>query len=322
MIMSKNLLLWEKWRPRSLEDMVLLPRIRKNFKSGLSTNFIFYGHYGTGKTSLARILIGKYTKDKPHLEINSSLHTSIDTLRGIIEDFCKTVPMMESVDSMKYIFLDEFERTSIQFQDGLKAFVEQYHKNVRFIITTNHLNKVSEGIKSRFSVINFDPESSEEEKVLKIEMFKKLKNICDSESINAPKETLINIINSKFPDLRNMIVDIQNFSDTGGSENLDHSMNKKLKMDLYNILYDKNQDYESVYHFLMSRFGQDKIDVMIKMLGKDFVDWSISEKKENIQNLFKFNYIISDYSSKMDSASDPIILGMTVVGKFRELINS
>ena len=77
-----NLLLWEKWRPKTLEETILPLRIKNHFNNGITKNFIFYGNYGTGKTSLARILIGKYTKDKSFLEINSSLYTSIDVLRS------------------------------------------------------------------------------------------------------------------------------------------------------------------------------------------------------------------------------------------------
>ena len=69
----KNLLLSERWRPKNLEDIILLPRIRKIFENGLNNNVILHGHFGTGKTTLSRILIGKYTKDKPFLELNSSL---------------------------------------------------------------------------------------------------------------------------------------------------------------------------------------------------------------------------------------------------------
>ncbi len=99
-----SLLLWEKWRPKNMEDVILLPRIRKHFENGVNQNYIFYGNYGTGKTSLARILIGKYSKDKPYLEINSSLYTSIDVLRTEIEDFCKFTPMMATDSDYKYIF--------------------------------------------------------------------------------------------------------------------------------------------------------------------------------------------------------------------------
>jgi len=150
----KNLLLTERWRPKKLEDVILLPRIKNLFKDGLNNNYIFCGHFGTGKTTLARILIGKYTKDKPFLEINSSFYTSIETLRTKIDEFCSKVYMGFDLetditsDSIKYVFLDEFERTSIQYQDALKAYIEEYSKkNVRFLFTTNHINKVSPGIR-------------------------------------------------------------------------------------------------------------------------------------------------------------------------------
>ena len=113
------------------------------FEKEIDGNYIFHGNYGTGKTSLARILIGKYSKDKPNLEINSSLSTSINILRSEIEDFCKFTPMMESESDLKFVFLDEFDRTSPEFQDAFNEFIETYSKRgVRFIITTNHINKV------------------------------------------------------------------------------------------------------------------------------------------------------------------------------------
>lgn len=318
---AHKLLLWEKWRPKKIEDIILLPRIRNHFESGVNGNYIFYGNYGTGKTSLARILIGKYTKDKAFLEINSSLYTSIDVLRNEIENFCKVQPMMDFNSDVKYIFLDEFERVSPQFQDAFKAFIEKYNNNVRFIITTNHINKITDGIKSRIPQLNFDCQDLNEEKYLKQEIFKRIKNvILKEENQDIPKENLISIINKKFPDFRSVIVEVQNYLQTGGESHSSQNISNKLKLDLYNILYDKSVDYEKVYHFLMSNFGAEKIDVMIKLLGKPFIDWSISENK-NIEKLFECNYIISDYTSKLETNTDPIILGMTIIGKFRDILN-
>lgn len=318
-----NLLLWEKWRPKNLQDVILVPRIRKIFENGLNGNYIFYGHYGTGKTTLARILIGKYSKDKPYLEINSSLYTSIDVLRTEIEDFCKFSPMMSSNDDFKYIFLDEFERVSSQFQDAFKAFIEKYNKNVRFIITTNHINKISDGIKSRIPGINFDCQNTEEEKFLKMEIYKRICNtILPSEGKQISKDNLITIINKKFPDLRSTLVDVENFLQTGSLATTSSSVSVKLKLDLFNLLFDKSLNYESIYHFIMSNFGPDKVDIMIKCLGKPFIDWCIQNKKtDNIEILFQCNYIIADYSSKLESNADPVILAMTIIGKFRDLFD-
>lgn len=318
----KNLLLWEKYRPNKMEDIILLPRIRRYFENGINQNFIFYGSYGTGKTSLARILIGKYTKDKPYLELNSSLYTSIDILRSEIEDFCKTKPMMETDSDIKYIFLDEFERVSAQFQDAFKAFIEKYKSNIRFIITTNHINKISDGIKSRIPQINFDCINIEEEKYLKQEIYKRINNfILINEDKVIPKEDLILIINKKFPDFRSIVVEVQNYIEIGGLSDTSSNISNKIKNDLYNCIYDKNLDYEQIYHFLMDNFGPEKIDILIKLLSKSFIEWSILNKK-NIEKLFECNYIIADYSSKLDSnTTDPIILGMTIIGKFRDLLN-
>ena len=316
-----NLLLWEKWRPKNLQDAILLPRIRKHFENGLNGNYIFHGHYGTGKTSLARILIGKYTKNKAYLELNSSICTSIEHLRNEIEDFCKFSPMISTDDDFKYIFLDEFERVSIQFQDAFKAFIEKYNKNVRFIITTNHINKISDGIKSRIPQINFDCQNIEEEKYLKVEIYKRISGVVlPKEEKEITKEVLISIINKKFPDFRSIMVEVENFLNTGNIETIGSNVSNKIKLELYQTLFDKSKTYESIYHFLMVNFGPEKIDVLIKLLGKQFVDWSIQEKKSSIEGLFKCNYIIADYSSKLESTSDPIILGMTIIGKMRDTL--
>ncbi len=316
-----NLLLWEKWRPKSIDDIILLPRIRSQVDKGISQNYIFHGAYGTGKTSLARILIGRYTKDKPYLELNSSLYTSIDVLRSEIEDFCKFVPIMESSSDIKYVFLDEFERVSPQFQDAFKAFIEKYNKNVRFIITTNHLNKVSDGIKSRIAKIDFDCHGVDEEKYLKTEMYKRIFNtILPKEGKEIPKNDLISIITKKFPDFRSIMVEVQSYLETGMLSSGSSNVSTKIKLDLYGALYDKSLDSESIYHFLMKTFGPEKIDVMMSLLGRPFIEWSISEKKDNIDKLFDCSYIISDYYSKLETNTDPIILGMTVIGKFRDIL--
>ncbi len=318
----KNLLLWEKWRPKTTDDIILLPRIRKQFENGVNSNYILHGHYGTGKTTLARILIGRYSKDKAYLELNSSLFTSIDTLRSEIETFCKTTPMMETDSDIKYVFLDEFERVSPQYQDAFKAFIEKYHKNVRFILTTNHINKISQGIKSRFTEINFDCQDLEEEKYLKTEIYKRITNvILPTEKFVIPKEHLVSIITKKFPDFRGILQSVQIYINTDGVIQETSNVSNKLKLELYNLLYDKSVDYEKIYHFLMSSFGADKIDVMINLLGRPFNDWLINEKKEDINKLFEMNYIIADYTSKLETNTDPIILGMTIIGKFRDILN-
>jgi len=323
----KQLLLSEKYRPKTLDDVILLPRIRKVFEDGLTQNVILHGHFGTGKTTLARILIGKYSKDKPFIELNSSFYTSIDTLREKIDSFCSKVYMGFDIedtikaDSMKYVFLDEFERTSAQYQDALKAYIEEYSaKNVRFILNTNHINKVSPGIRSRFVEVNFDTQNAEEEKFLKMRIFKRVQEvITNNEGFEIGKEELVKIINKKFPDMRSILIELDNFRHTGETTIGSSNTNQKLKLDLYNLIYDKSKSYEDIYHWLMNNFGAEKIDEMISLLGRPFIEWSINEKKENVDKLFQANYIITEHTRLLETNTDPIVLGMTVIGKLREL---
>jgi DNA polymerase III delta prime subunit len=323
----KELLLSEKWRPKTIDDIILLPRIRKIFENGIRQNVILYGHYGTGKTTLARILIGKYTKDKAYMELNSSFYTSIDVLRTKIDDFCSKVYMGfdvdAKVDDTKYVFLDEFERTSTQYQDALKAYIEEYSsKNVRFIFNTNHINKISDGIKSRLMQVNFDCQSPEEEKYLKTHLYKRVFDIvCKNEKIDISKENLVKIINKNFPDFRSTMNEIQHFKETGESLQSGANLNIKLQNETYSIIYDSSKSYEDIYHFLMGNFGPDKIDEMISLFGRGFVQWSFKEKRENIDKLFSVSHLVCEYIPLLETNTDPIITGVSFIGKMREIFN-
>lgn len=324
----KNLLLSEKYRPKTIEEIILIPRIRKVFENGLNDNVILYGHFGTGKTSLSRILIGKYTKDKPYLELNSSFYTSIDTLRTKIDTFCSTVYMGLDLnadiksDSVKYVFLDEFERTSIQYQDALKAYIEEYSKkNVRFILVTNHINKVSKGILSRFTAINFDCLNSTEEKQLKTLLYKRILDvIAPKENFEISKEDLIKIINKNFPDFRQTLIALDHFRNNGeiiSASNIDI----KIKEELYNNIILGKHDFNGVYHYIMETFGPERIDEMIGLLGRPFISYIIENKPELSEKLFNVCYIITEHTKLLETNTDPLILGITVFSKVRELFN-
>lgn len=316
----KNVLLWEKYRPQNLDEIILLPRIKNLFTDGIQQNYIFYGTYGIGKTSIARILIGKYTKDKDFLEINSSMETSIDILRSKIDNFCSFKSILNTTDSYKYVFLDEFERTSIQFQDAFKAFIERYDKHVRFIITTNNISKISDGIKSRLVCVNFNAIDAREENYIKNEFYKRIMYyILPSENRQIDKDVIVNIINKNFPDFRSTLIDLQNYLMNGELSSKSSNNNSDLKNKLYKMIYDKTLSYEDIYNFIMENFGVDKIDILIDLLGVQFVKFSITHKI-NIDKLFQCNYIIADYTDKLKTDADPIIVAMTVVGKFRDIL--
>jgi DNA polymerase III delta prime subunit len=322
-----HLLLSERWRPKNIDEIILLPRIKKLFQEGLKQNVILYGHFGTGKTTLSRILIGKYLKNSPYLEINSSFYTSIETLRSKIDDFCSKVYMgfdlNEQIDrdSLKYVFLDEFERTSTQYQDALKAYIEEYSaKNVRFILTTNHINKVSPGIRSRLFEVNFDCQNPDEEKYLKNEIAKKIiKEIAPNEKIEISKDDVIKIINKKFPDFRSILLELDNYKSTGKFSENSNLINLKIKSELYQLVFQKSTTFEEIFNFISNNIGQDNVEQIFELFGKPFFEFCIENKNCSNDNLFRIAYIITDYKKMLDTSLDPIVLGITVVGKIREL---
>lgn len=322
----KNLLLSEKWRPKKLEEAILLPRVRKIFENGLNQNVILYGGFGTGKTTLARILIGKYSKDKPFIEINSSFYTSIDTLRNKIDDFCNKVYIgLDSLidipqDSIKYVFLDEFDRTSIQYQDALKAYIEEFSKkNVRFILTTNHINKISPGIRSRLVEVDFDCQNSEEKKYLKTQVYKKIFDIISpSEGFAIDKTTLVSIINKKFPDFRSIMIEVDQFRLTG-QENTSSTKNF-YDTDLFELILKQKTNFEEIYTFINDSFGSENIDSLLNSFGKPFINYLLNDKKRNVESLFKLTSIVCEHQKLLESSTDPIIVGMSAVGKIREIL--
>jgi DNA polymerase III delta prime subunit len=324
----KELLLSEKFRPRKIEDMVLLPRIRKMFENGLQENVILYGHFGTGKTSLARILIGRYTKDKPYLELNSSFYTSIDVLRSKIDAFCSTVYMGLDMtvdiksDSMKYVFLDEFERTSSQYQDALKAYIEEYSaKNVRFILNTNHINKVSKGIISRFSVVNFDCVDSNEEKTLKTLFYKRVQEVvATTENFEITKDDLAKIINKNFPDFRQTLIAIDHFRRNGQINN-SSNIDIKAREELFKIAMGDEKTFNDIYHYIMNNFGADKVDEMISFLGRPFIDYVSTNFPDLSEKLFDVCHIITENTKLLETNTDPTVLGVSVLSKIRDIFS-
>ena len=324
--MDKLLLISDKWRPKTLEDLILPKRVRDYFSQGLTQNIILHGHYGIGKTSLARILIGKYSKSSPHIEINSSFYTSIDILRGKIDEFCSKVFLdFEAEDfsanTIKYVFLDEFDRTSIQYQDALKAYIEDYStKNVRFILSTNHLSKISEGIRSRFIQIDLECQNIQEERALKIDMFKKISDhILPSEGLTMAKDDLISLIKRKFPDFRSILVELEYFKKSGQPTWSSQNLSNELLLECYNLIYDRSTDYEKIYFFISDKFGADRVVEFLDLWGQGFILWHLENKKVDSEKLFKYNWILSESQRLLPTSSDPLVVAVAYIGRMREI---
>ena len=115
-------------------------------------------------------------------------------------------------------------------------------------------------------------------------------------------------------------MELQNYKETGTISELSQNVSDKLKLELYSLLFDKNLDYEHIYHFIMSNFGPEKVDIIFKFLSRGLVDWAITNKPNLVPKLFEVNYIISENHYKLETQTDPVILAMTVLGKIRDVV--
>lgn len=200
-----------KYRPTTINDVVLPKTIQDNFNKMLSSNkipnMLFYGQQGIGKTTIATILADTLGCDT--LYINGSIETSIDVLRGKITQFVTTV----SFDGgKKMVIFDEFDRISLNAMDSLKSFIEEYSKNVTFVFLTNNIHRIIEPLKSRLQTFEFTYNKKELVEMKK-HFAKIVLGILDKEDVEYNKKILSYFINSHFPDMRKTLNELQKFSD-------------------------------------------------------------------------------------------------------------
>ena len=157
-------------------------------------------------------------KDHPHLFINVSDESSVDTVRSKITDFCSTVSIMDGKNAIKIVVLDEFDGASDQFYKALRGTIEKFAKGTRFIATCNYLNKLPDPIKSRFEIFDFDPIDKEEEREIQEEWNKRVKLILEKMEIGISEKALSDFSNKYFPDMRSALNTIQRWMIEGISE--------------------------------------------------------------------------------------------------------
>ena len=214
--MTSEFLLCEKYRPQVIEDCILPDDTKKTFKEfvekGEIPNLLLSGPPGIGKTTIAKALCNELGAD--FYVINGSDEGRfLDTVRNQAKNFASTVSLTGS-SKHKVIIVDESDNTTSDVQLLLRANIETFYNNCRFIFTCNYKNKIIEPLHSRCAVIDFTIRGKQKAQ-LAGEFFKRLQSILDKENIEYDQKVLIEIISKYFPDFRRILNECQRYS-TGG----------------------------------------------------------------------------------------------------------
>jgi len=311
-------LLTEKLRPKEIRHMILPPRIRSLFENkGLNHNVLLAGSPGCGKTTLAKIL----AKDLPHIFINVSDESSVDTIRNKINDFCSNISVLDGKSSKKVVILDEFDGASDQFYKALRGTIEKFAGNTRFVATCNWINKVPEAIQSRFEVINFDPSNSEEEEMIKEEWRSRVNLILGKLGITIDQESLVAFEKEYFPDFRSALNRIQSWTIEGISK-IDLSKVKEANWsyeDLYKMIVESKDPVKN-YQIIVGQYSS-KVDDVMTSLGEEFINWIVKNHPDKTKIIPAVVVLVASHQAQRIAVIDPVVSLLSLFYQIQKLID-
>lgn len=305
----------EKFRPKTLNQLIAPQRIKTELSQGVIQNILLYGSAGTGKTSSLFIL----AENHPRLYINASSERGIDTIREKISKFCSTISLEGGNENLKVVILDEIDGATEEFYKALRAVMERYASTSRFIASCNHIQKVPDAIQSRFHMISFDPINNEEEKFLIEEYKKRIIIILEAIKITYTEEILTKFVMNDFPDMRTLMQKLQSFYYRKIKEldPKDFNINFDFK-DLFDLCLLKPNPVDN-YKFIINQYGT-RIDEALVVLGRDFPEYLKNNSPKKIDKLPLIIIAVAEYQYQKEFVIDPLITLLACVFKIQQIL--
>ena len=296
---SKENTLWvEKYRPKNLDSYVgnenLKKKVSRYLKEGDVPHLLLFGNAGTGKTTLAKLIVKNIECD--HMYINASDENSVDVMRNKIKDFASSV----GFKPLKVIILDECDFLTPNAQAALRNLMETFSRHCRFILTCNYVEKVIDPIQSRCQVFGVTPPS-------KADVARQVSSILGMENIKYEVDKIKILIDSGYPDIRRVINSAQRQVIDGVLDIDEKSVienDYKLKLLEYlqksdmktafnsirKLLADaKVRDYTDLYKLLYDELDSyaegHKAGVILIIAEHQYMDTSVVDKEINVMSM-------------------------------------
>jgi DNA polymerase III delta prime subunit len=292
-----NQFLWvEKYRPQTIDECILPESLKKTFKEyiaqGELPTFLFSGTAGVGKTTVAKALCQEVGAE--YIMINGSDEgRMIETLRNKIKNFASTVSL---TDAKKVVIIDEADYMNADsVQPALRAFIEDFSANCRFIFTCNFKHRIIEPLRSRCANIEFKVDGKEKQ-VVAAQFFKRVAQILKKEQVEFDPKVVAELVTQHFPDYRRVLNELQRYSVSG---KIDSGIFVNMSQESYKELigYIRERNFTEVRKWVAKNSDADSAVLFKEMYdnASEIVDPS------TIPNLI---LILADYQYKAAFVAD------------------